>query len=111
MRSSKLRVEEALPSGVVDAVGVERAVEAGQRVPPALDVRVVAREQAQLGARLPHDPARVLVGIGRDAHLAPDVARRRQLQLLQARLVLAERLLGGVEVAQEARAARMRPAR
>src|SRR5438876_11656303 len=69
---------------------LQALLEALERVPAALDVRVVGREEADLLPRLPDDPADGLVRVGRDADLAPHVLARAQLEASEALLVLAE---------------------
>ena len=83
--------------------GVHAAFEARDRVATAFDVREVGREHAHVVAGVRDRPARVLVRVRRDPHLALHVLARAQVHLLQPRLVLAERLVRGVERAHPAR--------
>src|SRR6266404_3806873 len=73
----------------------EALLEAAERVPPALDVRVVGGEEADLLARLLDDPAGGLVRVGRDADLAAHVLAREEREPTERLLVLAERPDGG----------------
>src|SRR5690348_7272908 len=54
----------------------EALLEAPERVPPSLDVRIVRREEADLLAGLLDDPAGRLVRVRRHAHLAAHVLAR-----------------------------------
>src|SRR5439155_7727192 len=69
---------------------LDTLLEAPERVPPALDVRVVGGEQAHLLARLLDDPADGLVRVGRDADLAPHVLARAELEAPEPLRALAE---------------------
>src|SRR5207247_7073220 len=82
---------------------LDTLLEAPERVPPALDVRVVGGEEAHLLARLLDDPADGLVRVGRDADLAPHVFARAELEAPEPLIVLAESVHRGVELAHPAR--------
>jgi hypothetical protein len=79
---------------LADVVGpvAEALLEALDRAAATLDVRVVGVEQAAPRAGLVDDPADVLGGVRRDAHLALDVLAGPERQLLQPFLVAGERV-------------------
>jgi len=92
-RSAKLSTLEPLARRRVDAGRVHAAFEPRDRIATTFHVREVRREHAHLRAGVRDRPARVLVRVGRHPHLALHVLARFHLQILQARLVLAEGLV------------------
>src|SRR5262245_60935835 len=93
-------VEAVLPNLVEPG---DALLEAPERVPTALDVGIVGREEADLLARLLDDPADRLVRIGRHANLAAHVLARAELKPAETLLVPAEGADRRVELAHPAR--------
>jgi hypothetical protein len=67
---------EALAGGLVDPALVERPLELADRVAGAFGVRVVAREQVELGPGVGDERGDVLPGERREPDLTADVLRR-----------------------------------
>src|SRR5260221_1908108 len=90
--------EELVMLGVVEPG--QRVAEDLARPPPALGMRVVGGEHEQLWSALLDKPGGVLERERREPHLAADVLRRLELELLQQRLELRERSVGVIEVSE-----------